>query len=182
MVDFKPSTGKRVTVRMPDSPAVSLAQLSPLPAPSEVTMPMPVTTTIGLPNLSRGAVVMIYPINPALWFEHLKPGEYLRPSMTGPKTAFSVKGTNFSTFSPLDRSAETARRRGGDDVFSEGWGTVRRDAVKPMRTIRNQHPPWDSRESACFSRRRAIYAPSKQLNTARQHNLIELPSGLASFC
>jgi hypothetical protein len=40
---------------MPDSPAVSLAQLSVLPAPSEVTTPMPVTTTIGLPNLSRGA-------------------------------------------------------------------------------------------------------------------------------
>src|SRR5882762_10337278 len=55
MVDFRPSTGKRVTVRMPDSPAVSFAQLSSLPAPSDVTTPMPVTTTIGLPNLSRGA-------------------------------------------------------------------------------------------------------------------------------
>ena len=55
MVDFSPSIGKRVTVRMPDSPAVSLRQLSSLPAPSDVTTPMPVTTTIGLPNLSRGA-------------------------------------------------------------------------------------------------------------------------------
>ena len=53
IVVFSPSIGKRVTVRMPDSPAVSLAQLSALPAPSDVTMPMPVTTTIGLPKLSR---------------------------------------------------------------------------------------------------------------------------------
>jgi hypothetical protein len=29
-----------------------------LPAPSEVMTPIPVTTTIGLPNLSRGAVMM----------------------------------------------------------------------------------------------------------------------------
>ena len=58
MVVFRPSIGKRVTVRMPDSPAVSFAQLSALPAPSEVTMPMPVTTTIGLPNLSRGAAMI----------------------------------------------------------------------------------------------------------------------------
>ena len=55
MVDFSPSIGKRVTVRMPDSPAISLRQLSSLPAPSDVTTPMPVTTTIGLPNLSDGA-------------------------------------------------------------------------------------------------------------------------------
>ena len=58
IVDFRPSIGKRVTVRIPDSPAVSFFQLSALPAPSDVTMPMPVTTTIGLPNVSRGAVMM----------------------------------------------------------------------------------------------------------------------------
>src|SRR5262245_59696203 len=55
MVVFRPSIGKRVTVRMPDSPDVSLSQLSFFPAPSEVTTPMPVTTTIGQPSLSRGA-------------------------------------------------------------------------------------------------------------------------------
>src|SRR5665647_3840298 len=49
---FRPSVGKRVMARMPDSPAVSLAQLSVLPAPSEVTTPRPVTTTIGRPILS----------------------------------------------------------------------------------------------------------------------------------
>src|SRR4051794_698542 len=54
---FRPSTGKRVMVRMPDSPATSFAQLSALPAPSEVMMPMPVTTTTGRPSLSRGAVI-----------------------------------------------------------------------------------------------------------------------------
>src|SRR6478609_3826001 len=52
IVVFSPSIGKRVIVRMPDSPAVSFAQLSAFPAPSDVTTPMPVTTTSGLPNLS----------------------------------------------------------------------------------------------------------------------------------
>jgi hypothetical protein len=57
IVVFRPSIGNRVMVRMPDSPATSLVQLSVLPAPSEVTMPMPVTTTVGRPNLSCGAVM-----------------------------------------------------------------------------------------------------------------------------
>ena len=57
IVVFRPSIGKRVKVRMPDLPAVSFAQLSVLPLPSEVTTPMPVTTTTGLPNLSRGALM-----------------------------------------------------------------------------------------------------------------------------
>src|SRR5262245_65161729 len=55
MVDFSPSIGNRETVRIPDWPAVNLSQFSFLPAPREVTTPMPVTTTIGRPNLSRGA-------------------------------------------------------------------------------------------------------------------------------
>ena len=50
-----PSVGNRVMVRMPDWPAASLAQLSVLPAPSDVATPMPVTTTIGRPKLSRVA-------------------------------------------------------------------------------------------------------------------------------
>src|SRR4029077_15858020 len=54
---FKPSVGKRVMVLMPDSPAVSFAQLSVLPAPSDVTMPRPVTTTSGRPILSLPAVI-----------------------------------------------------------------------------------------------------------------------------
>jgi hypothetical protein len=58
IVVFKPSVGKRVIVRIPDSPAVSFVQLSALPEPSDVTTPMPVTTTIGLPNLSRVAVML----------------------------------------------------------------------------------------------------------------------------
>ena len=58
IVVFKPSVGKRVMVRIPDSPAVSFFQLSALPAPSEVTTPMPVMTTIGLPDLSRVAVIL----------------------------------------------------------------------------------------------------------------------------
>src|SRR6202011_2735913 len=58
MVVFRPSVGKRVMVRIPDSPAQSLAQLSVLPEPSDVTTPMPVTTTIGRPNLSRAAVMI----------------------------------------------------------------------------------------------------------------------------
>src|SRR5882724_9663866 len=66
----KPSVGKRVSVRMPDSPAVSFSQLSVLPAPSEVTTPIPVTTTIGRPNLSRAAVMLsppFVPVRPASW-------------------------------------------------------------------------------------------------------------------
>jgi hypothetical protein len=52
IVVLRPSLAKRVMRWMPDSPAVSLAQLSALPAPSEVMTPMPVTTTIGRPFLS----------------------------------------------------------------------------------------------------------------------------------
>src|SRR5262245_33530759 len=54
---FRPSVGKRVIVFMPDSPPVSLAQLSLLPAPSEVTTPSPVTTTTGRPFLSLPAAI-----------------------------------------------------------------------------------------------------------------------------
>ena len=59
---LRPSVGKRVIVLMPDSPAQSLAQLSVLPEPRDVTTPMPVTTTTGLPDLSRIAV-MVPPSN-----------------------------------------------------------------------------------------------------------------------
>src|SRR6187551_3303095 len=59
-----PSVGKRVMARMPDSPAVSLAQLSVLPAPSEVITPRPVTTTIGRPSLSFGGIVVLPSVGP----------------------------------------------------------------------------------------------------------------------
>src|SRR5713226_8209687 len=81
IVVFRPSIGKRVTVRMPDSPAVSLAQLSSLPAPSEVTTPIPVTTTIGLPNLSRGAVMMSPQVQ---LLDRLDQGHALTPPVPGP--------------------------------------------------------------------------------------------------
>src|SRR5690349_7305020 len=44
--------GNREIVRMPDSPATSFFQLSSLPVPSEVMMPMPVMATTGRPALS----------------------------------------------------------------------------------------------------------------------------------
>src|SRR5262250_1889571 len=50
---LRPSVPNRVISRIPDSPAVRRRQLSDLPAPSEVTRPPPVTTTIGRPALSR---------------------------------------------------------------------------------------------------------------------------------
>src|SRR5215475_2586510 len=50
---LRPSVPNRVIWRIPDSPAVRRRQLSDLPAPSEVTRPLPVTTTIGRPALSR---------------------------------------------------------------------------------------------------------------------------------
>src|SRR3954451_22144258 len=62
IVVFRPSIGNRVTVRIPDSPAVSFAQLSSLPAPSDVRMPIPVTTTAGLPNLSFDAAMRFLPL------------------------------------------------------------------------------------------------------------------------
>src|SRR5262249_34758879 len=48
--------GNRLMRRMPEVPAASLAQLSSLPAPSEVMIPIPVTTTVGFPLLSRIAL------------------------------------------------------------------------------------------------------------------------------
>src|SRR5450759_5017210 len=49
---LRPSVAKRVMARMAYWPAGSLAQWSVWPAPSEVTTPSPVTTTIGRPILS----------------------------------------------------------------------------------------------------------------------------------
>ncbi len=57
IVVLRPSLAKRVMRWMPDSPAVSLAQLSAFPAPSEVMTPMPVTTTTGRPFLSRADAI-----------------------------------------------------------------------------------------------------------------------------
>src|SRR5262245_22287715 len=56
MVVRRPVVSNRVMRRMPLSPAVSFVQFSSLPVPSEVTMPIPVTTTIGRPALSRVAI------------------------------------------------------------------------------------------------------------------------------
>src|SRR6202047_1887638 len=84
IVVFKPSMGKRVTVRMPDTPAVSFAQLSVLPAPSDVTTPIPVTTTIGLPNLSRGAVMISPPVPRSNLLHGLDQGHAFALPMTGP--------------------------------------------------------------------------------------------------
>src|SRR5260221_3008100 len=50
---LRPSVPNLVISRIPDSPAVRRRQLSDLPAPSDVTRPPPVTTTIGRPALSR---------------------------------------------------------------------------------------------------------------------------------
>src|SRR5262249_3144145 len=50
---FNPSVEKRVIARMPDSPAVRRCQFSLFPAPSDVMTPIPVTTTMGRPALSR---------------------------------------------------------------------------------------------------------------------------------
>ena len=51
--------------RMPETPAVSFAQLSDLPTPSEVTTPMPVTAMTGRPALSTivAALAMTLSLN-----------------------------------------------------------------------------------------------------------------------
>src|SRR5437763_17091082 len=52
IVVLRPSLAKRVMRWMPDSPTVSLAQLSALPTPSEVITPMPITTTTDVIQVS----------------------------------------------------------------------------------------------------------------------------------
>src|ERR1700726_4879814 len=84
IVVFSASMGKRVMVRIPDSPAVSFAQLSVLPAPSEVTIPMPVTTTIGLPNLSRGVAMLSPPVRSLMSLDRFDQGHAFAPPVTGP--------------------------------------------------------------------------------------------------
>src|SRR5262249_34197359 len=59
MRGLSPSVSKRLIVRMPDSPAVSLRPLSSRPAPSEVAVPMPVTTPTGGPALSCVPLMLI---------------------------------------------------------------------------------------------------------------------------
>ena len=89
-------------VRMPDSPAVSFAQLSVLPAPSEVTTPMPVTTTIGLPDLSRGAV-MISPVDAApCQLDRFDQGHAFAPPVAGSRPPQSGSARpDISTSSPV---------------------------------------------------------------------------------
>ena len=55
---LKPSVGKRVILRMPDWPAVKRCQFSAVPAPREVTIPIPVTTMIGRPRSSTKEVIL----------------------------------------------------------------------------------------------------------------------------
>ena len=50
MVVRRWAIGKRVMRWMPEVPASSLRQFSALPWPSEVSTPMPVTTTVGRPR------------------------------------------------------------------------------------------------------------------------------------
>ncbi len=59
-----PASGKRLIRRMPDWPAVSRAQLSSNPWPSEVSTPMPVTTTTGRPWLSKSRAILTLPAMP----------------------------------------------------------------------------------------------------------------------
>src|ERR1700694_4682995 len=60
---------------MPDSPAVNFFQLSVLPVPSGVIMPMPVIATTGRPALSRRApfAIVVASINPFNKRETLAP-------------------------------------------------------------------------------------------------------------
>ena len=49
MLVRRPPMGKRVMRWMPECPAVSARQLSCVPVPSDVSTPVPVTTTTGRP-------------------------------------------------------------------------------------------------------------------------------------
>src|SRR5205814_981474 len=50
------SVAKRLILRIPDCPELALRQLSALPIPSDVTIPIPVTAT-GMPALLRADVI-----------------------------------------------------------------------------------------------------------------------------
>src|SRR4051794_3134588 len=87
IVVLRPSLAKRVMRRMPDSPAVSFAPFSAFPAPSEVITPMPVTTTIGRPCLSRAVVILQPPSSHGLDQRH----------------AFAAPVTDGGNDSPIER-------------------------------------------------------------------------------
>jgi len=80
-----------------------------LPEPSDVTTPMPVTTTIGLPNLSRVAVIV--PVRRRAYLIAFDQRHAFAPPVTGPDD--DNLGRRFATFQSPVRSyrwMETARR------------------------------------------------------------------------
>src|SRR5215467_13076679 len=114
---LRPSVPNRVIARIPDSPAVRRCQLSTLPAPSEVTRPLPVTTAIGRPALSR----MLPMCSPASLLRCDRAGLYTRRAVDTPSRR-SGDGYQISDGTPrppanprcppcvCDQAAETQRR------------------------------------------------------------------------
>src|SRR5215468_1163597 len=105
------SVPNRVISRMPDSPAVRRRQLSALPAPSEVTMPPPVTTTIGRPALSRMAAMC-------------SPASFICPRLTG------RAGGRFN-----DRRAITSPARPSGSRLADLYLTLQEGSQDDMKTI-----------------------------------------------
>src|SRR6185437_15118858 len=140
IVVLSPSIGNRLTVRMPDSPAVSRFQLSALPAPSEVMTPIPVTTTTGRSNLSRAAV-MVSPSAPrTASVDRLDQGHAFTLPMAGAyHDNLGRRGGHFNLesgrivwrkqFSARDRKGrerKTQRKLGFDRLAERGVGCAHR--------------------------------------------------------
>src|SRR5262245_24658878 len=119
MVVRSASVGNRLMRWMPDSPAVSLRQLSAMPVPSEVTTPMPVTATGALIG-PLGEDAISFSLRALLVARPYL--SVLRPSAHGfhERHAFAAPVANGRDHDLLDRACQLAldaRRVAGREQF-----------------------------------------------------------------
>src|SRR6478752_3540088 len=130
MVVRSPSVGKRRIGLIPERPAVSAAQLSAFPRPSDVTIPMPVTTTMGRPLGSVSCVAM------ALAFHALEEGKPLAAPMSEPghQHAVQLPGEGFLDTGRVERRKKSPCAKG-----KRSQGDTQRkmcfDAVSEARAV-----------------------------------------------
>src|ERR1700686_986083 len=175
IVDLRPSIGKRVTVRMPDTPAVSFAQLSVLPAPSDVTTPIPVTTTIGLPNLSRGAVMISPPVPRSNLLHGLDQGHAFALPMTGPDDHNLGRRLGYFKFQPgrvVGRKQPAARDR----------KCRKRKAQRKLRLQRvSEHGPGCAHRTAAVLVQKGLFFRRDGLDAGRAGDQAANIAGYAKF-
>jgi hypothetical protein len=110
---FRPSIGKRVTVRMPDCPRSP--SNCPSKAPSDVMTPMPVTT-IGLPNLSRDAAALSLSVSAPPLLDGPDQG-HACPASDGPNH-YNRGGLDISTSRPVGSLGGNSAPRDSDSAAS----------------------------------------------------------------